>query len=241
MVRMIVSGGQTGADRAALDVAIHHGLPHGGWCPAGRRAEDGAIGVEYDLIETPSRDYLQRTEWNVRDSDGTAVFTLGLKATGGSLRTIGFARQLRKPWVHVSRETLDPKRDFVSFLERHRIQRLNVAGSRESTNPGIYRWVTELLEETIFGIGASGINRAEASRIGAAEITAKALGSGAREALLLEELGSQPPSLYRGPDLARCWIVYAMRQDFGIRSSTVVLISRATGEVLYSGSAHDEG
>lgn len=238
---MIVSGGQTGADRAALDVAIHHCLPHGGWCPAGRRAEDGALGVQYNLRETPSRDYLQRTEWNVRDSDGTAVFTIGLKATGGSLRTIGFARKLSKPWVHVSRETLDPNRDFVSFLERHKIQRLNVAGSRESSNPGIYRWVTELLEQTLFSIGTAGVDRAEALRIGAAEITAKGLGSGAREALLLQEITASLPKLYRGPDLARCWIVYAARPEFGIRSSNIVLISRATGEVLYSGPAFDEG
>lgn len=238
---MIVSGGQTGADRAALDVAIRYDLPHGGWCPAGRRAEDGPLGVEYRLSETPSRDYLQRTEWNVRDSDGTAVFTLGLRATGGSLRTIGFAKKLLKPWVHVSRETLGPSRDFVSFLERHGIQKLNIAGSRESTNPGMYRWVSGLLEETLFSVGTSGIDRAEAVRIGAAEIAAKGLGSGAREALLLEELGYRPPLLYNGPDLAGCWIVYATRPSTGLRSSTIVLVSRTTGAVLYSGSAHDEG
>jgi len=70
----IVSGGQTGADRAALDWAIAHGIPHGGWCPKGRKAEDGMSQAKYELIETPSTDYVQRTELNVRDSDGTVVF-----------------------------------------------------------------------------------------------------------------------------------------------------------------------
>ncbi len=62
----IVSGGQTGADRAALDFAIAHGIPQGGWCPKGRKAEDGPIPDRYQLKETPSDNYAQRTEWNVR-------------------------------------------------------------------------------------------------------------------------------------------------------------------------------
>ena len=72
----IVSGGQTGADRAALDWAIARRIPHGGWCPQGRKAEDGVIEAKYHLTETPSADYIQRTEWNVRDSNGTVVFSI---------------------------------------------------------------------------------------------------------------------------------------------------------------------
>lgn len=71
----IVSGGQTGADRAALDWALAHGVPCGGWCPKGRKAEDGPIDLKYPLKETPSSSYIQRTEWNVRDSDATVVFS----------------------------------------------------------------------------------------------------------------------------------------------------------------------
>src|SRR2546423_13574935 len=67
----IVSGGQTGADRAALDFALAHKIPQGGWCPKGRRAEDGVIEPCYRLVETPSSRYSQRTAWNVRDSDAT--------------------------------------------------------------------------------------------------------------------------------------------------------------------------
>ena len=74
MVERIVSGGQSGADRAALDFAISRGIPHSGWCPKGRKAEDGAIDARYNLTETPSANYLQRTEWNARDFDGTVIF-----------------------------------------------------------------------------------------------------------------------------------------------------------------------
>jgi Circularly permutated YpsA SLOG family len=84
----IVSGGQTGADRAGLDWAIKNGIQHGGWCPKGRRAEDGPIDAKYQLQETPSSNYPQRTEWNVRDSDGTMIFSIGEYLTGGSLKTI---------------------------------------------------------------------------------------------------------------------------------------------------------
>ena len=76
MIEKIISGGQTGADCAALDFAIEHGIPHGGWCPGGRLAEDGPIDARYQLKETPSANYTQRTEWNVRDSDGTVVFSI---------------------------------------------------------------------------------------------------------------------------------------------------------------------
>jgi hypothetical protein len=76
LVEKIVSGGQSGADIAALDFAIERGIPHGGWCPRGRKAEDGTIDPRCNLQETPSGDYIQRTEWNARDSDGTVVFSI---------------------------------------------------------------------------------------------------------------------------------------------------------------------
>jgi hypothetical protein len=82
MIKKIISGGQTGADRAALDFAIYHDIRHGGWCPKGRLAEDGMIERRYELQETSSKSYPQRTEKNVRDSDGTAIFAQ--KLTGGS-------------------------------------------------------------------------------------------------------------------------------------------------------------
>ena len=132
MITQIVSGAQTGADRAGLDVAIRHRFPHGGWCPKGRKAEDGPIGGQYQLVETPSANYLQRTEWNARDSDGTVVFTLAREATGGSLRTINFAKKHKRPWIHISRAgDYRPSVTLQGFVEDHDIGIMNVAGPRE--------------------------------------------------------------------------------------------------------------
>lgn len=153
MLVKIVSGGQTGADIAALDVALRHDFPHGGWCPKGRKSLDGPIPSRYLLTETPSSSYLQRTEWNVRDSDGTAVFTLAPEATGGSFKTIQFARKHRRPALHLSRLGIgysDPALLLQKFVDEHKIEKLNVAGSRESKEPGIHAWVMEVLENAFF-------------------------------------------------------------------------------------------
>src|SRR5215475_32029 len=104
MLSKIVSGGQTGADSAALDWAIKRGISHGGWCPKDRKAEDGTIDRRYNLVETPSEDYSQRTEWNVRDSDGTAVFSIRRELRGGSLLTVELAGNRKKPVIHLRQE-----------------------------------------------------------------------------------------------------------------------------------------
>ncbi len=144
---MLVAGGQTGADRAALDWAIGQGLPHGGWCPRGRKTEDGVLPGCYLLQETPTANYLQRTEWNVRDSDATLVFTLDDKLDGGSKRTAAFAESLGRPWLHV-RPGVHPK--YVArFLARHEVRTLNVAGKRESSAPGIGELVRQVLSQAI--------------------------------------------------------------------------------------------
>ena len=92
----IISGGQTGADRAALDWAIEHGLTHGGWCPAGRKAEDGPLDAKYQLAETESAKYRVRTTRNVRDSDATLIVNVG-DLDGGTLETLRIAERLGKP------------------------------------------------------------------------------------------------------------------------------------------------
>lgn len=143
----VVSGGQSGADRAALDWAIAHGLAHGGWCPRGRKTEDGVLAEHYLLRETPAAGYLQRTEWNVRDSDATLIFTLSDRLDGGSKRTAAFADQLGKPWLHV-RHGVHPK--YVArFLIRHQVNTLNVAGKRESAAPGVGELVHEVLSQAL--------------------------------------------------------------------------------------------
>ena len=144
-ISRILSGGQTGADRAALDWAIAHGVPHGGWCPRGRRAEDGPIAALYALLETPSRDYEQRTRWNVRDSDATLIVSLSPTLSGGSAYTQRCAEQLNQPCLHVHPGNDDPQ-TIKAFLERHRVKTLNVAGPRASSEPGITEYVSRVLE-----------------------------------------------------------------------------------------------
>ena len=141
----IVSGGQTGADRAALDWAIAHGISHGGWCPSGRRAEDGPVAQRYALRETPSHEYQQRTRWNVRDSDGTLIISRAAELRGGSAYTVRCAERLGKPWRHIH-PGADSVENITGFLDQHRIRTLNVAGPRVSTDPGIYEYVFAVLE-----------------------------------------------------------------------------------------------
>lgn len=141
----IVSGGQSGADRAALDWAIARGLAYGGWCPRGRRAEDGRIAQHYALEETPSRDYAQRTRWNVRDSDATLIVSRAASLTGGSAYTARCAERLGKPWLH-ARPGADDAAAILAFLDQNRVRTLNVAGPRASTEPGVYEYVLALLE-----------------------------------------------------------------------------------------------
>jgi hypothetical protein len=144
----IVSGGQTGADRAALDWAIARGIPHGGWCPKGRRAEDGTIPRRYQLTETPSDGYLQRTEWNVRDSDGTVILSLGETLTGGSHRTAELAQQYGKPWLHLARDarTRNAAKELRRFAHEHDLRILNVAGPRASAESEVGEFVRAILD-----------------------------------------------------------------------------------------------
>jgi len=140
---VIRSGGQTGVDRAALDAAMESGLECGGWCPQGRRAEDGSIDIHYPLRETPDRDYGQRSEWNVRDSDATLILCFGARLAGGTAVTQKVAMRLMKPLRVVDPELVDPARgdteSICRWLADNGIATLNVAGPRESQQPGIYR------------------------------------------------------------------------------------------------------
>ncbi len=132
----IVSGGQTGVDRAALDVARELHIPFGGWCPKGRRAEDGIIDSCYALEETPSSDYRQRTEWNVRDSDGTLILSYG-ELSGGTKLTAGLVQKLKKPLFIANLLTTDLNlENFRKWFESSGIKVLNVAGPRGSRDPG---------------------------------------------------------------------------------------------------------
>lgn len=157
MLKRIVSGGQTGVDRAALDIAMalsnELGISVGGYCPKNRIAEDGAIDDKYPLTETTTSAYAQRTDWNVKHSDGTLLLSRG-KLTKGSALTLNFAKQRQKPFfvVDLSQDTTNIHLDIISWLTQNNISVLNIAGSRESTSPGIYAQAYELLEKLLLEI-----------------------------------------------------------------------------------------
>jgi hypothetical protein len=141
---IIVSGGQTGVDRAALDASLELGISCGGWCPKGRRAEDGPIPDRYPLKETESGSYPVRTEMNVRDSDGTLILTWG-RPTGGTALTVRLARRHKKPSLVIDlKKPADPS-SLMNWLEKKQIEVLNVAGPRESEYPDISRLAFEFL------------------------------------------------------------------------------------------------
>ncbi len=139
-IRKIISGGQTGADRAALDAAIELGLGVGGWVPKGRRAEDGTIPDRYpNMIETDSQAYAVRTRLNVRDSDATVVLSDG-RPSGGSALTIRIAHALGKPVLHLDLESRSPSEAaerLGQWLASVEPATLNVAGPRASKDPHI--------------------------------------------------------------------------------------------------------
>jgi len=141
MLTKIISGGQTGADRAALDVAIEFDIPHGGWIPKGRKTEDGVIPDKYKLKEMPTASYPKRTEKNVLDLDGTLILSHG-KLTGGSALTVKMAGKHERPWLHVDflkNAGFFAARTINSWIAENRIRVLNVAGSRTSKDPAIYQ------------------------------------------------------------------------------------------------------
>jgi hypothetical protein len=145
---MIVSGGQTGADRAALDFAIRAGLPHDGWCPLGRLAEDGPLDARYELRETPTSQYAERTAWNVRDSDATVLFTLKAELTGGTKLTGDVAASLDRPVLHLAAAQAGPLEAAAMlrrFIAAHKVMQLNIAGPRASQEPEIAVYVDAVL------------------------------------------------------------------------------------------------
>lgn len=150
-ITKIISGGQTGVDRAALDVGLELGVEIGGWCPKGRLAEDGPIDAKYPLIETPSSNYPQRTVWNVRDSDGT-LFLINGEIGRGTRLAMRFCQEYEKPTrILPLGKTCEISIEAVtSWIEFFKIKTLNVAGPRESKSPGnIYRLAREVLKKIL--------------------------------------------------------------------------------------------
>ena len=157
-ITKIVSGGQTGADRGGLDSALYCKVSYGGWCPKGRRAEDGKIPDKYQLQETNSASYVPRTEANVINSDATIIFTIG-KLSGGSLRTMEFANKHKKPVLHINTGEYSRKetvhwilRWFEGDVTKPTPPKncvLNIAGQRESKAKGIQDKVMAIMVDVL--------------------------------------------------------------------------------------------
>jgi hypothetical protein len=148
VVERIVSGGQTGADRGALDAAIELGIETGGWVPRGRRAEDGSIPERYSaLVEASSEDYDHRTKLNVRDSDATLILSHG-PLSGGSELTLRSARSMQRPVLHLDLDAT-PRETAIQQLREWLTEvaprTLNVAGPRASSDPLISRAARDVL------------------------------------------------------------------------------------------------
>jgi putative molybdenum carrier protein len=143
----IISGGQTGVDRAALDVALEHGIECGGWCPAGRFDEFGKIPDRYPLQELPSGGFTERTFQNVKDSDGTAVIYPG-ELYGGTEQTVHFCLDLKRPHQLIDASKLsveDAGKLITDFVRKNKIGILNIAGPRQSEWTEGYDYASRVL------------------------------------------------------------------------------------------------
>ena len=153
----IISGGQTGVDRGALDAALELGVPCGGWCPAGRLAEDGVIPERYPVTELPGAGYGERTRKNVEDSDGTLIVTFG-HASGGTAYTIEVCEKLAR--LHLIVDALGVTLEeaigrAVRFVREKGVGQLNVAGPRASGEPRAYEYAYALVRELCRQCGVS--------------------------------------------------------------------------------------
>jgi len=151
VIKKIISGGQTGADQAALDASIKYSLPHGGWIPKDRLTENGPLPDEYQLKEMPTSSYPKRTEQNIIDSDGTVIISHG-KLTGGSKLTKKLAEKHKRPFLHID---LNRTPVFIAASEinnwviKYGIEILNVAGPRASKDSEIYEDTRYIIEGAI--------------------------------------------------------------------------------------------
>jgi len=152
MLKKIISGSQTGVNRAALDVALDKSIPCGGWCPKGRLAEGGSLSKKYPIVESKSSDDRIATELNILEGDGTLILTWG-RPTGGTAMAGIITKRRGKPFLIIDlKEMYDIEKtikETLNWIEEKRIEILNITGPRESRCPGIYRDAKELIEKLI--------------------------------------------------------------------------------------------
>lgn len=153
----IVSGGQTGVDRGALDAALQAGVPCGGWCPAGCIAEDGVIDGRYGLVPLAQGGYADRTRRNAADSDATLILYFG-ELEGGTALTADCCKALGKPLLLIDATQVPPAeaaRQARSFIDRHAVERLNIAGPRASKTPTAYAYASRAVSLLLAGLAAA--------------------------------------------------------------------------------------
>ena len=150
MIQKIISGAQTGADRAGIDAAIELGIEYGGWVPKGRKAEDGIVPEKYTKLQEMTRGgYPKRTEQNVIDSDGTVIFGYG-KLTTGSALTRKLAKKYKKPYLHIDLDVVkNPVPAIKDWIVDWDIKVLNVAGRKASKAPEIYDVVKDIINQVL--------------------------------------------------------------------------------------------
>lgn len=152
MIKKIISGGQTGVDRAALDAAVKLAIDHGGWIPKGRLTESGPLPLEYRLRETKSSSYAERTEKNVLDADGTLIISRG-PLSGGSEYTREMAIKHQRPWLHIdltNKAAFEAATVVSKWIENKKIEILNVAGPRASKDSKIYQDTLNIIESAYY-------------------------------------------------------------------------------------------
>ncbi len=152
MIKKIISGGQVGADQAALDVAIKMGIPHGGWIQKGRKTQSGILPEKYRLKEMPTASFKERIEQNVKDSDGTLIISHG-KPTGSSDYNRKMALKYKRHLLHIDPSQINTRRSaelINSWIALHHVEKLNVAGSRASEDPKIYKATMDILEKAYY-------------------------------------------------------------------------------------------
>lgn len=173
MMLKIISGGQTGADQAALDAAIKLGLSHGGWIPKGRKTEDGILPNSYHLNETSTSHYAQRTKRNVMEAHGTLIVSHGA-LNGGSAYCRAVAMKYGKPFLHIDLNQIASFLAAIStkkWILEHHINILNVAGPRASKDQAIYQNVFNLIETVHYLLTIEGQSSRHAMRSGTQNFT----------------------------------------------------------------------
>ncbi|NCB43398.1 MAG: hypothetical protein EOM59_12375 [Clostridia bacterium] len=153
LVKKVISGGQTGVDRAGLDAAIELGIEHGGYAPKGRKAEDGQIPAKYNLEELTRGGYPTRTKKNIKSSDGTVIFCQGKPSTGTKL-TVDYAKAMKKPCLVLDLDAVivpTAVERIREWIARENIQILNVAGPRLSSAPVVATMAKKILLTALRG------------------------------------------------------------------------------------------